>query len=110
MRCSRRNSFAQAGGIPWGWTINNGASKSIPPKKRKAPVILTETVTPTGFSQSTWEDNKAARSQKQAKFGQSATFCSHPMTTFSKEADFERAVIPELTQRGWEAEILKPSK
>jgi type I restriction enzyme R subunit len=32
------------------------------------------------------------------------------MTTFSKEADFDRAVIHELTQRGWEAEILKPLK
>jgi len=29
------------------------------------------------------------------------------MTTFSKEADFENAVIHELTQRGWESEILK---
>ncbi|QDT82453.1 type I restriction endonuclease subunit R, EcoR124 family [Gimesia chilikensis] len=29
------------------------------------------------------------------------------MTTFSKEADFERVVIHELTQRGWESEILK---
>jgi type I restriction enzyme R subunit len=28
------------------------------------------------------------------------------MTTFSNEADFERAVIHELTQRGWESEIL----
>jgi hypothetical protein len=45
-----------------------GPQNPSTPKKRKAPVILTETVTPTGFSQSTWEDNKAARSQKQAKF------------------------------------------
>ena len=29
------------------------------------------------------------------------------MTTFSNEADFERAVIHELTQRGWESEIIK---
>ena len=29
------------------------------------------------------------------------------MTTFANEADFERAVIHELTQRGWESEILK---
>ena len=29
------------------------------------------------------------------------------MTTFSKEADFELAVIHELTQRGWESEIIK---
>ena len=29
------------------------------------------------------------------------------MTTFSKEADFELAVIHELTQRGWEPEIIK---
>ena len=29
------------------------------------------------------------------------------MTTFSKESEFERAVIHELTQRGWESEILK---
>ncbi|MDP2345581.1 MAG: HsdR family type I site-specific deoxyribonuclease [Deltaproteobacteria bacterium] len=29
------------------------------------------------------------------------------MTTFTKEADFEHAVIHELTQRGWELEILK---
>lgn len=29
------------------------------------------------------------------------------MTTFSKESDFELAVIHELTQRGWEKEILR---
>lgn len=29
------------------------------------------------------------------------------MTTFANEADFERAVIAELTQRGWESTILK---
>lgn len=29
------------------------------------------------------------------------------MTTFSTEADFERAVVRELTQRGWESAILK---
>lgn len=29
------------------------------------------------------------------------------MTTFSKEADFELAVIHELTQRGWASEIIK---
>ncbi|MCL6385207.1 type I restriction endonuclease subunit R [Pectobacterium versatile] len=29
------------------------------------------------------------------------------MTTFSTEADFERAVIRELTQRGWESTVLK---
>ncbi|MEM9347924.1 MAG: HsdR family type I site-specific deoxyribonuclease [Planctomycetota bacterium] len=29
------------------------------------------------------------------------------MTTFSKEADFEQAVISELSQRGWEAEVIK---
>ena len=29
------------------------------------------------------------------------------MTTFSKETDFELAVIHELTQRGWEPEIIK---
>ncbi|MBO1632288.1 type I restriction endonuclease subunit R [Yersinia pseudotuberculosis] len=29
------------------------------------------------------------------------------MTTFSTEADFERAVIHELTQRGWESVVLK---
>ncbi|MFM5626232.1 type I restriction endonuclease subunit R [Aeromonas veronii] len=29
------------------------------------------------------------------------------MTTFSKEAEFEQALIKELTQRGWEALVLK---
>lgn len=29
------------------------------------------------------------------------------MTTFSNEADFEQAVISELSQRGWEAEVIR---
>ena len=29
------------------------------------------------------------------------------MTTFATEAAFERAVIFELSQRGWESEVIK---
>jgi type I restriction enzyme R subunit len=29
------------------------------------------------------------------------------MTTFAKESEFERAIIHELSQRGWESEIIK---
>ena len=29
------------------------------------------------------------------------------MTTFSREADFELAVIHELSQRGWEKNVIK---
>ena len=32
------------------------------------------------------------------------------MTTFAREVDFENAVIHELTQRGWESEVIKKSR